>query len=206
MVVTDVSRIKVRLHNASCGVNFCGSETIHENCKHYMCLWYRIILSFHTKCVCIINLSCFFRTLFSDEFSNFISLSAPELLNMFERYSYMLLPFSRIILWFPYAQLAYIHGTFFSKFPPDVLGDEQIMQLLALCGSRIEHIQVHSCTMYKTKRYVCIFARNASCNTNPYICIYRFLGTSLSSGYSANYYSTSSLSMYTHVHYALSTV
>ena len=31
-----------------------------------------------------------------------------------------------------------------SKFPPDVLHDENIMELLTLCAKRIEHMQVNS--------------------------------------------------------------
>ena len=29
-----------------------------------------------------------------------------------------------------------------SKFPPDVLHDENVMELLTLCAKRIEHMQV----------------------------------------------------------------
>lgn len=31
----------------------------------------------------------------------------------------------------------------YSKFPPDVLHDEGIMELLTLCAKRIEHMQVN---------------------------------------------------------------
>ena len=31
-----------------------------------------------------------------------------------------------------------------SKFPPDVLHDENVMELLTLCAKRIEHMQVNS--------------------------------------------------------------
>ncbi|XP_065897600.1 uncharacterized protein [Dysidea avara] len=35
-----------------------------------------------------------------------------------------------------------LHKTFESKFPPDVLGNEDTMNLLALCAKRIEHMQL----------------------------------------------------------------
>ncbi|CAI8022012.1 hypothetical protein GBAR_LOCUS12959, partial [Geodia barretti] len=53
-----------------------------------------------------------FRTLFDSEFSTLTNLSEMDVYQFFE-----------------------------SKFPPDVLADDSLMHLLAVCGSRIEHMQ-----------------------------------------------------------------
>ena len=44
-----------------------------------------------------------------------------------------------------------------SKFPPDVLSDESLMCILAVCGSRIEHMQVGiRSLMYVAKGITCL--------------------------------------------------
>ena len=51
---------------------------LSQLCPYIVRMWFRC---------CIDKPLCIFRTLFSDEFSNFVNLSAPELVLMFERYN-----------------------------------------------------------------------------------------------------------------------